>query len=99
MATAIAANSMKELVALTGKLPAYTVAASSFQRKGGGKPYGLSPDDRILFIKKQLCADLASSGFTTENTLPLLISQMVAEHTMEESMIQIYFDTLTSCAR
>ena len=95
----VAANSKTELVPLTGKLPAYTVTASSFQRKGGSKPYGLSPDDRILFIKKQLCADLASSGFTTENTLPLLISQMINEHPTEESLIQIYFDTLTACIR
>lgn len=49
-----------------GKLPVYTVAAGFSQRKGGGKSYGLSPDDRLLFIKKQLCADLASSGFTSD---------------------------------
>lgn len=95
----VAANSKTEIVPLTGKLPEYTVPNNNAQRKGGSKSYGLSPDDRILFIKKQLCADLASHGFTTENTLPLLISQMIAEHTLEESLIQIYFDTLTACAR
>ena len=95
----VAANSRTEIVPLTGKLPAYTVPDNNAQRKGSGKSYGLSPDDRILFIKKQLCADLASSGFTTENTLPLLISQMINEHPTEESLIQIYFDTLTACIR
>ena len=95
----VAANSRTEIVPLTGKLPAYTVPDNNAQRKGSGKSYGLSPDDRILFIKKQLCADLASSGFTTENTLPLLISQMINEHPTEESLIQIYFDTLTACTR
>lgn len=95
----VAANSKTEIVPLTGKLPEYTPPNNNAQRKGGGKSYGLSPDDRILFIKKQLCADLASHGFTTENSLPLLISQMINEHVTEESLIQIYFDTLTACAR
>jgi hypothetical protein len=52
-----------------------------------------------MFIKKQVCEDLAASGFTTENSLPLLISQMIVEHPMDTELIQIYFDTLTACTR
>jgi hypothetical protein len=95
----VAGNSMKEYVPLSGKLPAYTLPVSNFQRKTGGKSYGLSPEERIAFIKKQVCEDLAASGFTTENSLPLLISQMIAEHPMDTDLVQIYFDTLTACAR
>jgi hypothetical protein len=95
----VAANSKTEIVPLTGKLPAYTLPTSSFQRKGGGKSYGLSPEERIMFIKKQVCEDLAASGFTVENSLPLLISQMIVEHPMDTELVQIYFDTLTACTR
>jgi hypothetical protein len=95
----VAANSKTEPTPLSGKLPAYTLPVNNFQRKGGGKAYGLSPDERIMFIKKQVCDDLAASGFTVENSLPLLISQMIAEHPMDTDLVQIYFDTLTACTR
>lgn len=95
----VAANSKTEIVPLTGKLPAYTPPNNNAQRKATGKSYGLSPEERIMFIKKQLCADLASSGFTVENTLPLLMSQMINEHVGDGDLIQIYFDTLTACTR
>jgi hypothetical protein len=95
----VAANSRTELVPLTGKLPAYTPPSNNAQRKGGGKSYGLSPEERIQFIKRQVCKDLAASGFTEDNTFPLLISQMIAEHPMDTELVQIYFDTLTACTR
>jgi hypothetical protein len=95
----VAANSKTEIISLTGKLPAYTPPTNNAQRKGGGKSYGLSPEERIQFIKKQVCEDLAASGFTTENSLPLLISQMIVEHPMDTDLVQIYFDTLTACTR
>lgn len=95
----VAANSKTEAISLSGKLPAFTPPSGNAQRKGGGKSYGLSPDERIAFIKKQVCEDLAASGFTTENSLPLLISQMIAEHPMDTELVQIYFDTLTACTR
>jgi hypothetical protein len=95
----VAANSKIEVTALTGKLPVYTPPAAGFQRKGNGKSYGLSPEERILFIKKQICEDLAASGFTVDNSLPLLINQMITEHPMDGDCVQIYFDTLTACAR
>lgn len=95
----VAANSRTEIVPLTGKLPTYIVPNNNAQRKATGKSYGLSPEERIMFIKKQVCEDLAASGFTTENTLPLLISQMIAEHSMENELVQIYFDTLIACTR
>ncbi len=95
----VAANSKTEVCPLSGKLPAYTPPVNNAQRKGTGKSYGISPEDRLLFIKKQLCVDLASEGFTTENSLPLLISQMIAEHPMDGDLLQIHFDTLTACTR
>lgn len=95
----VAANSKIEAVSLTGKLPAYTLPTAGFQRKANGKSYGLSPEERILFIKEQICKDLAASGFTVDNSLPLLINQMITEHPMDGDCVQIYFDTLTACAR
>lgn len=96
----VGANSLTELVPVTGKLPLYIVPTpSTAQRRGAGKSYGLSPDERIAFIKKQVCEDLAASGFTPENTLPLLISQVMIEHPTDPDLIQIYFDTLTACCR
>lgn len=88
-----------EHVPLTGKLPAYTAPSNNAQRKGGGKSYGLSPEERILFVKKQICSDLAADGFTTENSLPLLIRQLITENPMDNDVTQIYFDTITACAR
>ncbi len=99
LAGLVAANSQTNSVPLTGKLPAYTPPSNNAQRKGGGKSWGMSPDDRLTFIKKQLCEDIAASGFTAENSLPLLIKQLIAENPMDTDLVQIYFDTLTACTR
>jgi hypothetical protein len=95
----LASNNNIMLVPLTGRLPEYTPPNNNAQRKGGGKSYGLSPEDRILFVKKQICSDLAADGFTVDNSLPLLISQLKLEHPMHEDDVQTYFDILTACAR
>ncbi|HEY9768259.1 MAG TPA: hypothetical protein V6C71_07080 [Coleofasciculaceae cyanobacterium] len=95
----VAANSKTEIVDLSGKLPEYTLPYGNAQRKSGGKSYGMSPEQRLTFIKQQICDDIAASGFTVENSLPLLIKQVIAENPMDGDLVQIYFDTLTACTR
>ncbi|NJL51412.1 MAG: hypothetical protein HC930_02905 [Hydrococcus sp. SU_1_0] len=96
----VAANSQTNPTSPTGKLPVYTPPAAGGQRKGyGGKSYGLSPGEKILFLKKQICSDIAASGFTVENSLPLLISQVNVEHPMDAEQVQTYFDLLTACIK
>lgn len=95
----VANNSGTEFVPISGKLPEYSPPSGGGQRKGGGKSYGLSSDERIMFVKKQICSDLAASGFSVDNSLPLLIRQLMVEHPMDTDIVQIYFDTITACAR
>lgn len=99
LAGLVAANSRTEVIDLSGKLPEYTPPDNNAQRKTGGKSWGMSPEQRLTFIKQQICADIAASGFTAENSLPLLIKQVMAENPMDNELVQIYFDTLTACTR
>lgn len=99
LAGLVAGNSRTNAVDLSGKLPEYTPPNNNAQRKGGGKSWGMSPEQKLTFIKQQLCADMAASGFTAENSLPLLIKQVIAENPMDGDLVQIYFDTLIACTR
>ena len=99
LAGLVAGNSRTQITDLSGKLPEYTLPDGNAQRKGGGKSWGMSPEQRLSFIKQQICSDIAASGFTTENSLPLLIKQVIDENPMDGDLVQIYFDTLTACTR
>jgi hypothetical protein len=88
-----------ETVSLTGKLPEYTPPSSGSQRKGWSGSKGVSLDEKMEFIKKELVSSVAASGFTTENSLATLTNQMILEHQNDERFLEIYFDMLMAIAR
>ena len=83
----------------TGKLKDYTPPKTYGGNKGGGKSWGMSPDKRVEFLKKQLASDVAHQDFTESNTLAELTSRMLVEHSANPNFITIYFDMLIACCR
>lgn len=86
-------------VAPTGKLPEYKLPTGDSQRKGWGGAKSVTPDEKMEFVKKELCHSISASGFTAENSLGVLIQQMILEHQNSESFLDYYFDVLTATAR
>ncbi|NJO99103.1 MAG: hypothetical protein HC764_26510 [Pleurocapsa sp. CRU_1_2] len=100
LAGMVAANSQTNCIPFTGKLPAYTPPSGGGQRKfGGGKSYGLSPDEKMTFLKKQMASDLTGkSTATAESSLPFLITEINHEP-YEEGTLETYFDLLIACIK
>jgi hypothetical protein len=98
--TQFVTNSCKiEPIGSSGKLPEYTPPSTGAFKKGSGKSYGMSPEDRLAFIKKELCDSTAANWATEQSTLGVLVKQMVAEHENDESFLAIYFDLLKATVR
>ena len=88
-----------ETVTLTGKLPEYTPPSTGNYKKSSGKSWGVSPEDKLKFIKKELISSVAASGFTEENSLGCLTTQMIIEHQNDDKFLSIYFDMLMAMVR
>ncbi len=80
-------------------LPEYTPPSNNYKGKGGGESWGLSPDQRMDFIKKQLQADIKADGYKQGRTLAELVDQMILEHADNENFISIYYDLLIACVK
>ena len=80
-------------------LPEYTPPSNNFKGKGGGKSWGMSPDQRMDFIKKQLQADIKADGYKEGRTLAELVDQMILEHADNDNFITIYYDLLIACVK
>ncbi len=81
-----------EPIGSSGKLPEYTPPSVSAYKKGSGKSYGVSPEDKMAFLKKELCSSIAASWAKEDASLGLLVEQMITEHKEDESFLAIYFD-------
>ncbi len=99
LALSLAGNFDYNQVDLSGSLPEYTPPSNSFKGKGSGKSWGMSPDQRIEFIKKQLQADIKADGYKEARTLAELVDQMLLEHADNENFISIYYDLLIACVK
>jgi hypothetical protein len=88
-----------ETVALTGKLPEYTPPSNNGQNKSWGGSKGVSLDEKLQFVKKELVTSVAAAGFTVENSLAVLTDQMILEHQNDERFLEIYFDMLMAIVR
>lgn len=86
-------------VDLSGKLPQYTPPSNNGQRKSGGKSWGISPDEKVAFLKKQLAEDIKADGFTKDSCLGDLVDQLILEHADDDKFSEIYFDMVISCVR
>lgn len=83
----------------TGKLPDYTPPKTYSGSKGGGKSWGMSPDKKIEFIKKQLETDICHQDYKSGKTLAELTDRMLAEHSASPNFITIYFDILVAAIK
>lgn len=95
----VANNVSIEQVDSTGNIPDYTPSASGGQRKSYGGYKGISMEERLLFVKKELCDSIAANGFTADNSLGLLTKTFVQEHPGDENYTQLYFDLLISIVK
>ncbi len=93
------ANCKVDITTASGDLPEYTPPSNGFKGKGSGKSWGLSPDQRMDFIKKQLQADIKADGYKEGRTLAELVDQMILEHADNENFITIYYDLLIACVK
>ncbi len=99
IATFVCGNIKLAQVDLSGSLLDYKPPSGGGQRKAGGKSWGLSPDQRMEFIKKQLQADIKADGYKEGCTLAELVDQMLLEHADNENFITIYYDLLIACVK
>ena len=93
-------NSCKiEPIGSSGKLPEYTPPSTGAYKKGSGKAYGVSPEDKLAFIKKELCSSIAASWAKEDASLGLLVEQMITEHKDDETFLAVYFDLLKATVK
>jgi hypothetical protein len=83
----------------TGSLPAYEPPKDYAPNRGGGRNNGLSPDEKMLFLKKQIVVDIVNPDFNQDMPLLKLIEQMLVENPMEKDSTTLYFDCLLGCVR
>lgn len=83
----------------TGKLLEYKPPTSRSYSKGGGKSWGLSPDQRLEFLKKQLRSDLDLVKLDESSTLSTLTLEMHKELEGNLELTTIYFDMLIACIK
>ena len=91
-----------ELVATSesGKLVEYKVTNGSSQRRSFSGGYkGLSPEDKVAFIKKQMEEDVKSIIHKQGQCLADLTNQMIRENSDNPNFIEIYFEMLIACVR
>ena len=83
----------------TGKIPQFKLPYGGGQRKGGSWNKGLSPDERVAFLIKQLTEDVKHVDWKSNKTLAELTARLIEEHADNENFISIYFDMLIACVR
>jgi hypothetical protein len=88
-----------EPIGSSGKLPEYTPPNTGSFTKGSGKSYGVSPVDRLAFVKKELCNSIAADWGKEDSSLGLLVNQMILEHKEDETFLAVYFDLLRAIIR
>ncbi len=95
----VATNVKTQVIDLSGKLPEYTPPSSYAQRKTGGYSKGASMDEKLVFLKKQMVADIRESTFTVEDTLAEITDRILKEHSDNQAFIDIYFEMLMAVIR
>ena len=83
----------------TGNLPEYKVPTGGGQRKSWGGSKGLTPDEKLVFLKKQLVAEIQADGFNTDLTTIKLVQQLHMENQINADVLDTFFDLLTACTR
>ena len=86
-------NCQLEVITATGNLPEYKPYKASDKKASNGK-YGLSPNDKLAWLKQELVSAIASSNFTEETSLSLLLKQFIYENDKDETFLALYTDIL-----
>jgi len=81
----------------TGTLPEYTPPKSYSNNKGGYKSYGMTPDQKLGWIKKQMLEDICDTGLTEGSSLIELVRLFTTEGKDEPKVIENYFKVLEAC--
>lgn len=92
-------NVLMEQIDSTGKLPDYTPSVSGGQRKSYGGYKGVSMEDKLAFIHKQMEEDIKDLTFKKGQCLADLTDQMIKEHSDNPNFLEIYFDILLACVK
>ena len=83
----------------SGTLPEYSPPTKYGQRKGSNWNKGISPEEKVSFLKKQMVADIRDSSFKEEHTLTSITKQILVENADSPQFTEIYFDMLVSCIK
>ena len=95
----VTSNCKLQNITPTGKIPEFKAPYNGGQRKGGSWNKGLSPDERVAFLIKQLTEDVKHVDWKSNKTLAELTDRVIEEHVDNENFISIYFDMLIACVR
>lgn len=99
LTTQIANNFKLELTTDTGKLPDYEPKKNSQRKNNGSYSKGLSPEEKLVFLKKTMEEDVKSTIHKQGQCLADLTDQIIKEHLDNPNFIEIYFDLLIACVR
>ena len=95
----VASNVPIEQIDSTGSLPEYKVYSGGGQRRAFGGYKGVTMEEKIAFLKKQMEEDVKSDMFKGGQCLADLTEQLIKEHADNPNFIEIYFDMLIACVK
>ena len=90
-------NVIFEPVTSSGVLAKYTPPKNYSNNRSYSKSYGVSPEQKLEFIRKQLAGDIKDESFNSETSLYQLIEQMLVENPLEQETTVLYFEMLRGC--
>ena len=88
-----------EQIDSTGKIPEFTPYTPTSGRKSYGGYKGVSMEDKLSFIKKELVDSIRESTITADDSLGVLTEMFCKEHEGDENYQQLYFDLLISIVK
>ena len=86
--TQMANNCKLELIDSTGTLPEYKPYTSTYQKNGN---FGLSPQEKLIWLKKELCNSITDKGYNESMSLIDLTDRIVSE-AKNDNTLAIYVD-------
>jgi hypothetical protein len=88
-----------EEIDASGNLPEYKVPTGGGQRRSQGGYRGVTMEEKIAFLKKQMEEDVKSDMFKGGQCLADMTDQIIKEHADNPNFIEIYFDLLIACVK
>ena len=95
----VRSNSQITVTEPTGKLPPYTPPSAGNYKKSSGYSRGVSSEDKIAFLKKQMVADVRDTALKEEHTFISIVKQIIDENPTDERFLDTYFELLMATIR